>query len=92
MRFNFRRATLPDDAIAAGGCCWEKRGMAFWGNSFSVFFSVRSFIPAVADVRGFLQEDDGGGDGIRYTVMIRGKESFLFHEGDKWFVEAKESS
>jgi hypothetical protein len=25
--------------------------------------------------------------GIRYTVLIRGKESFLFHEGDKWFVE-----
>ena len=33
-----------------------------------------------------------GGGGIRYTVMIRGKESFLFHEGDKWFVEAKENS
>ena len=31
-----------------------------------------------------------GGGGIRYTVMIRGKESFLFHEGNKWFVEAKE--
>lgn len=31
-----------------------------------------------------------GGGGIRYTVMIRGRESFLFHEGDKWFVEAKE--
>ena len=30
-----------------------------------------------------------GGGGIRYTVMIRGKESYLFHEGDKWFVEAK---
>ena len=30
-----------------------------------------------------------GGGGIRYTVMIRGKESFLFQEGDKWFVEAK---
>ena len=30
-----------------------------------------------------------GGGGIRYTVLIRGKESFLFHEGDKWFVEAK---
>ena len=29
------------------------------------------------------------GGGIRYTVKIRGKESFLFHEGDKWFVEAK---
>lgn len=23
-----------------------------------------------------------GGGGIRYTVMIRGKESFLFHEGN----------
>ena len=33
-----------------------------------------------------------GGGGIRYTVMIKGKESFLFREGDKWFVEAKESS
>ncbi len=28
----------------------------------------------------------------RYTVQIRGKESFLFHEGDKWFVEAKEDN
>ena len=33
-----------------------------------------------------------GGGSIRYTVMIKGKESFLFREGDKWFVEAKESS
>ena len=32
-----------------------------------------------------------GGGGIRYTVMIRGKESFLF-QGDKWFVEAKENA
>lgn len=32
-----------------------------------------------------------GGGGIRYTVMIRGKEPYLFHEGDKWFVEAKEA-
>ena len=31
-----------------------------------------------------------GGGGIRYTVLICGKESFLFCEGDKWFVEAKE--
>lgn len=29
------------------------------------------------------------GGGIRYTVLINGIESFLFHEGDKWFVEAK---
>lgn len=31
-----------------------------------------------------------GGVGIRYTVVVCGKESFLFHEGNKWFVEAKE--
>ena len=33
-----------------------------------------------------------GGGGIRYTVMIRGKESFLFHEGNKWFVEARRTT
>ena len=31
-----------------------------------------------------------GGGGIRYTVLIRGKESFLFQEGNRWFVEARE--
>lgn len=29
------------------------------------------------------------GEGIRYTVIIRGQETFLFSEGNKWFVEAK---
>ncbi len=29
-----------------------------------------------------------GGCGMRYTVVINGKEKFLFHEDDKWFVEA----
>ena len=29
------------------------------------------------------------GGGIRYTVIIRGRETFLFSEGNKWFVEAK---
>jgi len=33
--------------------------------------------------------DRVGGGGIRYTVVINGKESFLFQEGDKWFVEEK---
>lgn len=31
-----------------------------------------------------------GGGGIRYTIIIRGRESYLFQEGDKWFVEARE--
>jgi len=34
-----------------------------------------------------------GGTGIRYTVMICGKETYLYHEfyedEGKWFVEAK---
>lgn len=30
-----------------------------------------------------------GGGGIRYTVLIHGRESYLFQEGDRWFVEAK---
>lgn len=33
-----------------------------------------------------------GGGGIRYTVLIRGKESYLFQEGSRWFVEAKEGN
>lgn len=32
-----------------------------------------------------------GGGRIRYTVVVCGRESFLFHEGNKWFVEAKDS-
>jgi len=30
-----------------------------------------------------------GGGGIRYTVLVSGRESFLYQEGSKWFVEAK---
>ena len=33
-----------------------------------------------------------GGGGIRYTVMIRGKESCLLHEGGKWVGVAKENA
>lgn len=29
-----------------------------------------------------------GGTGLRYTVMILGKERYLFREDDIWFVEA----
>ena len=29
------------------------------------------------------------GGGIRYTIVVHGKETFLFQEGNKWFVEAK---
>ncbi len=31
-----------------------------------------------------------GGCGIRYTVIIEGRERYLFRDEDKWFVEAKD--
>ncbi len=30
-----------------------------------------------------------GGCGNRYTVIVEGKETYLFHEDNKWFVEGK---
>ncbi len=35
------------------------------------------------------KSDKVEGGGIRYTVVIGEKESLLFHEGDKWFVEER---
>ena len=32
-----------------------------------------------------------GGSGIRYTVQIHGKETYLFEDDGRWFVEAKRS-
>lgn len=29
------------------------------------------------------------GGGIRYTVLIQGRQTYLYHEGNKWFVEAR---
>lgn len=30
-----------------------------------------------------------GGTGVRYTVVIRGQETYLFEDDGKWFVEAR---
>ena len=30
-----------------------------------------------------------GGQGMRYTCRIRGKETYLFEDDGRWFVEAK---
>ncbi len=30
-----------------------------------------------------------GGSGIRYTCLIKGVQTYLFLEKDRWFVEAK---
>ncbi len=37
----------------------------------------------------FAESTKVGGIGKRYTVVIRGQESYLFDERGKWFVEAK---
>ncbi len=31
-----------------------------------------------------------GGQGMRYTVRIRGRETYLFYEDPNWFVEGKD--
>lgn len=31
-----------------------------------------------------------GGCGIRYTCRVRGKQTYLFREEDRWFMERKE--
>ena len=30
-----------------------------------------------------------GGTGTRYTIVVRGRETFLFEDEDLWFVEAR---
>lgn len=30
-----------------------------------------------------------GGTGMRYTVRVSGRTTYLFYEGPRWFVEAK---
>ena len=30
-----------------------------------------------------------GGTGMRYTVVVGGRSTYLFYEGPRWFVEAK---
>ncbi len=32
-----------------------------------------------------------GGMGIRYTCMVRGRQTYLFLEEDRWFMERKSS-
>ena len=32
-----------------------------------------------------------GGTGIRYTVRVGGQATYLWYEGPRWFVEAKET-
>lgn len=45
-------------------------------------------IDRVLDIRRAASTRVGGG-GIRYTVRICGKETFLFNDDDIWFVEER---
>lgn len=31
-----------------------------------------------------------GGQGIRYTIRVKGKQTYLYYENPQWFVEGKE--
>lgn len=33
-----------------------------------------------------------GGTGIRYTIVIRNQQTYLFEDDDQWYVEAKEGA
>lgn len=46
-------------------------------------------IDRVLDVRRAASTKVGGA-GVRFTVRILGKETYLFNDGERWFVEAKD--
>lgn len=46
-------------------------------------------IDRVVDVRK-AAATKAGGCGLRYTVRIRGRQTYLFLDEDRWFVEGKE--
>lgn len=46
-------------------------------------------IDRVMDVRRAASRKVGG-HGIRYTCRIQGKQTYLYREEDRWFVEAKD--
>lgn len=46
-------------------------------------------IDGVIDVRRAASTKVGG-TGIRYTIRINGKQSFLFEDENRWFIEAQD--
>lgn len=45
-------------------------------------------IDRVTDIRK-AAATKAGGCGLRYTIRIRGQQTFLFFDHDRWFVEGK---
>lgn len=48
-------------------------------------------IDRVVDIRK-AAATKAGGCGLRYTVHIRGKQTYLFLDEDRWFVEANDGT
>lgn len=51
---------------------------------------TRYTIDKVLDVRRAASLKAGGA-GLRYTCVVRGRETYLFREEDRWFMERKGS-
>ena len=66
----------PDGQILPRRIRWED------GTLFS--------IDRILDIR-HAAATKAGGCGIRYTIHIRGQQTYLFLEEDRWFVEAHTS-
>lgn len=47
-------------------------------------------IDRVTDIRR-AAATKAGGYGLRYTIRIRGQQTFLFLDEDRWFVEANDN-
>jgi hypothetical protein len=67
---------FPDGRLLPCAITWED------GHEFE--------IDRVVDVRRAASLKAGGA-GIRYTVEINGRKTYLFLEEDKWFVERRRS-
>jgi len=50
----------------------------------------RYFIDKILDVRPAASLKAGGA-GLRYTCMVKNKQTYLFLEDDRWFMERKGS-
>lgn len=55
----------------------------------SVYGNAVYNIDRVTDVRRAASTKVGG-TGIRYTIIINGKEMYLFEDENRWFIEARD--
>ena len=48
-------------------------------------------VDRVVDIR-HAAASKAGGCGLRYTIRIRGQQTYLFLDGDRWFVESRDAA